>query len=103
MKKRRHSRRPSYSLFKFDRSFLERFGCVAGVDEAGRGPLAGPVVAAAVILPHPCKLPHLADSKLLNPLQRFALYRLIQRYAQAIGVGIIDHEEIDRINIYQAS
>jgi len=76
---------------------------IAGVDEAGRGPLAGPVVASAVILPSQCKLPALADSKLLSADQRMVLYRLIQRQACAIGVGIVEHDEIDRLNIYWAS
>jgi ribonuclease HII len=90
-------------LFRFDRPYRERYGTIAGVDEAGRGPLAGPVVAAAVILPESCRLPHLNDSKQLSASQREALYVLIQRQALAIGVGIVDHAEIDRINIRQAS
>ena len=98
----RKRRRPS-PLFKFDEPFLARYECVAGVDEAGRGPLAGPVVAAAVILPSRCKLPHLNDSKKLSASQRETLYALIQRAAVAIGVGIVDSLEIDRINIRQAS
>src|SRR5579872_2296423 len=96
-------RRSSRSLFKFDRPYRERFDVLAGVDEAGRGPLAGPVVASAVILPSSCKLPALADSKLLSADQRMVLYRLIQRQACAIGVGIVEHDEIDRLNIYWAS
>jgi ribonuclease HII len=76
---------------------------MAGVDEAGRGPLAGPVVAAAVILPESCKLPGLNDSKKLSASQRETLYALIQRAARAIGIGIVEAEEIDRINIRQAS
>lgn len=95
--------RRSWPLFKFDRPFHERYGTVAGVDEAGRGPLAGPVVAAAVILPVGCKLPLLNDSKAISHNARCALYRLVQRSALAIGVGIVDHEEIDRLNIYWAS
>ncbi len=96
-------RRKSGSLFRFDRPFQKRYGWVAGVDEAGRGPLAGPVVSAAVILPFECKLPSLADSKLLSPKQRARLYRLIQRRALAIGVGVVDHDSIDRMNILQAT
>jgi ribonuclease HII len=73
------------------------------VDEAGRGPLAGPVVAAAVILPSAITLPALNDSKQLSAAQRNSVYRLIQRAALAIGVGIVEAAEIDRINIRQAS
>jgi ribonuclease HII len=90
------------SLFKHDLPFWLKHGLVAGVDEAGRGPLAGPVVAAAVILPK-CRIPHLADSKLLTPEQRVKAYRHIQRHAYAIGVGIVPHHEIDRVNILQAT
>lgn len=99
----RPSKRRTSSLFKFDYLFIERYSVLAGVDEVGRGPLAGPVVAAAVILPVSCKLPHLNDSKQLSAAQREDLYALIQRSALAIGVGIVSHTEIDRINIRQAS
>jgi ribonuclease HII len=91
------------NLFRFDLTFCRQYGLIAGVDEAGRGPLAGPVVAAAVILPGSCKLPHLNDSKQLSALQRETLYALIQRAAIAVGVGIVEAAEIDRINIRQAS
>ncbi len=76
---------------------------VAGIDEAGRGPLAGPVVAAAVVLAHDRRIRGLADSKLLAPPEREGLFRLIQERAVAVGVGIVDHETIDRINILQAT
>jgi ribonuclease HII len=76
---------------------------IAGVDEAGRGPLAGPVVAAAVILDLSVELPSLNDSKLLNGKKREALYSLIRETATGIGVGIVEPEEIDRMNIYQAA
>jgi ribonuclease HII len=100
---RRRSNRRTSKLFKFDVSYLERYHLVAGVDEAGRGPLAGPVVAAAVILPSPCRIPTLNDSKQLSEAQRNVVYRTIQRVALAIGVGIVDAAEIDRVNIRQAS
>jgi ribonuclease HII len=76
---------------------------VAGVDEAGRGPLAGPVVAAAVIFPVRCVLAGVDDSKKLSPGRREELYAEIQTRALGIGVGIVDNEEIDRINILQAT
>ena len=76
---------------------------IAGIDEAGRGPLAGPVVSASVILPADVSFPGINDSKQLSPLKRIALYRLIYESAVSIGVGIVDAAEIDRINILQAS
>jgi len=76
---------------------------VAGVDEAGRGPLAGPVVAAAVVLRRDDPIEGLNDSKVLSPRRREVLFQEIQRRARAVGVGIVDHAEIDRINILQAT
>ena len=76
---------------------------IAGIDEAGRGPLAGPVVAAATILPQGFYLPHLDDSKRLSPRKREELFDAIYEQAVAIGIGIVDPAEIDRINILQAA
>lgn len=76
---------------------------IAGVDEAGRGPLAGPVVAAAVILPFNCDIEGIRDSKQLSPRKRESALEKIQSLALGIGVGIIEAEEIDRINILQAT
>jgi ribonuclease HII len=76
---------------------------IAGVDEAGRGPLAGPVVAAAVILPSDFSDPRVTDSKKLSLRQRERLYDVIYREARSVGVGIVDAAEIDRINILQAA
>ena len=85
--------------FTFERQCC---GPVCGVDEAGRGPLAGPVVAAAVILT-PARIPEgLNDSKALSPIQRELLLNMIEKNAQ-IGIGIAEPEEIDRINILGAS
>ncbi|HVY54936.1 MAG TPA: ribonuclease HII [Thermodesulfobacteriota bacterium] len=75
----------------------------AGVDEAGRGPLAGPVVAAAVILPESFNIPGLDDSKKLTHSERVAVLECIVSSALAFAVGIVHHEEIDRINILRAS
>ncbi len=76
---------------------------VAGVDEVGRGPLAGPVVAAAVILPEGTVLPGLDDSKAMKPENRDYLFDLIHEEAVAIGLGSVPAYEIDTINIYQAT
>jgi ribonuclease HII len=76
---------------------------IAGVDEAGRGPLAGPVVVAAVILPPDCRLPGLDDSKKLTPLQREDLYKAITAAALAIKHIVVDSTRIDLVNIYQAT
>ncbi len=77
--------------------------CVAGVDEAGRGPLAGPVVAAAVILDPARPIEGLSDSKKLAPRRREVLCELIMEHALAYGVGRADPAEIDAVNILQAS
>ena len=76
---------------------------VAGIDEAGRGPLAGPVVSAAVILPDGADLPGIDDSKKLTPAKRNRLYDQLYTVASAIGIGVVDTVEIDRINILQAT
>ncbi|WP_086347624.1 ribonuclease HII [Candidatus Enterococcus clewellii] len=81
----------------------EGYRLIAGIDEVGRGPLAGPVVAAAVILPENCELLGVNDSKQLSLKRREELYEQIQTQAISIGIGVVCHEEIDKINIYQAS
>ena len=79
------------------------FSAVCGIDEAGRGPLAGPVCAAAVILPPDCDIPGLNDSKKLSEKKREALFPVIQAKALAFGIGWATAEEIDRVNILQAT
>ena len=76
---------------------------IAGIAEAGRGPLAGPVVAAAVIIAPDRRVKKLCDSKLLTPERREALFHVITAHAMAVGVGIVDHATIDRVNILQAT
>jgi ribonuclease HII len=76
---------------------------VAGLDEAGRGPLAGPVVAAAVVLGPGTRIAGVDDSKRLTPEERESLYPVIHARAVAVGVGVIDAETIDRVNILQAT
>lgn len=81
----------------------ETLGLVCGIDEAGRGPLAGPVVAGAVILPKDCQILYLNDSKKLTARRRDLLYDEILEKALAVGIGVVDHEQIDRVNILQAT
>ena len=76
---------------------------IAGIDEAGRGPLAGPVVAAAVILPPGYEHPEITDSKKLSPRQRERLYGIIERDAVSIGIGVVEAPVIDAVNILQAT
>jgi len=76
---------------------------LAGIDEAGRGPLAGPVVAAAVILPWSYPIPGVRDSKTVRPHERERLYYEIVGRASAIGLGVVDVGDIDRINIFRAT
>ena len=78
-------------------------GVICGVDEAGRGPLAGPVCAAAVILPPNLEIPGLDDSKKLTDKRRRELFPIIKEQAIAYGIGLASHEEIDQINILQAT
>ncbi|CAM2361507.1 ribonuclease HII [Listeria seeligeri] len=83
--------------------YQQGYKCIAGVDEVGRGPLAGPVVAAAVILPEDFSVVGINDSKQLSELKRETLFELIQQQAIAVGVGIIEHDVIDEVNIYEAT
>ena len=76
---------------------------IAGVDEVGRGPLAGPVVAAAVILPKACKIPGLNDSKKIPKSKHKEIYEAVLQNAVAIGIGIKDNQVIDQVNIYEAT
>ncbi|MEJ5348495.1 MAG: ribonuclease HII [Desulfosoma sp.] len=90
--------------FCFDQAIRRRgFRLLAGVDEAGRGPLAGPVVAAAVILPEGMNLSGVTDSKKVSPTRREELVEKIHQVAVSVGVGWVEAQEIDRINILQAS
>lgn len=76
---------------------------IAGVDEVGRGPLAGPVVAAAVILPQGCKIKSLNDSKKIPKKKHLEIFQAVQDQALSIGIGIIDNQVIDQVNIYEAT
>lgn len=87
---------------QFEREYAS-CGYICGIDEAGRGPLAGPVVAGAVILPADCRILYLNDSKQLSEKKREALYAVILHEAVAVGVGCVPHTRIDEINILQAT
>ncbi len=94
----------SMDLWKYENEARNNgFSIIAGVDEAGRGPLAGPVVSAAVILPSNFNAPGLTDSKKLTAASRAFYYDQIYTDADTVGIGIVDSGEIDRINILQAS
>ncbi len=81
----------------------EACSCICGIDEAGRGPLAGPVVAAAVVLPKDCRILYLNDSKKLSEKRRELLFDEIREKARAYGVGMASPRRIDEINILQAT
>jgi ribonuclease HII len=95
---------PTAAPYRYDaqawRTGLSR---IAGIDEAGRGPLAGPVVAAAVVIAPDRRIKGLCDSKVLPAEKREALFAVIHERAIAVGVGIVDHLTIDRINILEAT
>lgn len=92
------------ALWAFENKARDRgYRIVAGIDEAGRGPLAGPVVSAAVILPEGADLPGVDDSKKLTPSRRSRLYERLYAVARSIGIGVVDVAEIDRVNILQAT
>ncbi|MEI6609516.1 MAG: ribonuclease HII [Deltaproteobacteria bacterium] len=84
-------------------AYLEGYRYVAGVDEVGRGPLAGPVVAAAVIFPQEFRNKEINDSKKLSAAKRETLYDVIRNEAIAVGVGVVESDVIDQINILRAS
>jgi ribonuclease HII len=88
---------PEWALYE------KGYRCLAGVDEVGRGPLAGPVLATAVVLPPYCEITGLADSKKLTPRKREQLYDEIVKRALSVGMGRVNQEEIDETNILKAS
>jgi ribonuclease HII len=90
--------------FRFERKLQSRgWKCIAGTDEAGRGPLAGPVVAACVSLSETCDPAPFQDSKKITAKQRSRLYDLLRNSGASIGVGVVSHKGIDSINLLQAS
>jgi Ribonuclease HII len=91
-----------YDMRAYERTY-EAYSHICGIDEVGRGPLAGPVVASAVILPHDCMIPYINDSKKLSAPKREELFEEIMAQAIAVGIGFSSHERIDEINILQAT
>ena len=90
--------------YQYERDLINKgITLIAGVDEVGRGPLIGPVVAAAVILPVNYKLDGLTDSKKLSEKKREEYFKIIQQDAVAIGIGVVNEKVIDEINIYEAT
>ena len=83
--------------------YVQGINLIAGVDEVGRGPLAGPVVAAAVILPQNCKIKGLNDSKKIPKKKHEEIFQAVKENALAIGIGIMDNQVIDQVNIYEAT
>lgn len=93
-----------HNMWEIEHSwFAKGYHLICGVDEAGRGPLAGPVCAAAVILPPDADIPGLNDSKKLSDKRRRELFPVIKEQAVAYGIAFADHQEIDEINILQAT
>ncbi|WP_342755995.1 ribonuclease HII [Kineothrix sedimenti] len=89
-------------MFRYEKKYCD-FAYICGIDEVGRGPLAGPVVAGAVILPKDCDILYLNDSKQLSEKKREELYDIIMKEAVAAGLGYVAPERIDEINILQAT
>ena len=92
-----------YAMREFERRYGGECSCICGVDEAGRGPLAGPVVAGAVILPKDCEILYLNDSKKLSAKKREELFEEIKEKAVSYGIGMSSAARIDEINILQAT
>ena len=91
------------TMLAFEKKYGDEYECICGIDEAGRGPLAGPVVAGAVILPADCEILYLNDSKKLSAARREELYDEIMEKAVATGIGMASPARIDEINILQAT
>lgn len=92
------------SMLSYEKElYVQGIKLIAGVDEVGRGPLAGPVVAAAVILPKNCKIKGLNDSKKIPKKKHEEIFQAVKDNALAIGIGIMDNHVIDKVNIYEAT
>lgn len=102
MEKLAAERERTEQLKQYEKEYAA-YGAICGIDEVGRGPLAGPVVAGAVILPKDCEILYINDSKKLSAAKREALYAVIMEQAVAVGIGMAGPERIDAINILQAT
>ena len=92
------------NILRYEKELYQQgYQAIAGIDEVGRGPLAGPVVTACVILPKNCKIKHLNDSKKIPKNHHEEIYQEILARALGIGIGIVDNNVIDQINIYEAT
>lgn len=102
LKRLKEEKERIYRLSQYEREYAS-WGYICGIDEVGRGPLAGPVVAGAVILPTDCEILYINDSKKLSEKKREELYDVIMEKAVAVGIGMVGPARIDEINILQAT
>lgn len=92
------------TMLRYEKELYQKgYQAIAGIDEVGRGPLAGPVVTACVILPKDCKIRHLNDSKKIPKKHHEEIYEEVLARALGVGIGIVDNDNIDRVNIYEAT
>ena len=92
------------TMLRYEKELYQKgYQAIAGIDEVGRGPLAGPVVTACVILPKDCKIRHLNDSKKIPRKHHEEIYEEVLARALGVGIGIVDNDTIDRVNIYEAT
>lgn len=92
------------TMLRYEKELYQKgYQAIAGIDEVGRGPLAGPVVTACVILPKNCKIRHLNDSKKIPKKHHEEIYEEVLARALGVGIGIVDNDTIDRVNIYEAT
>ena len=92
------------TILRYEKELYQKgYQAIAGIDEVGRGPLAGPVVTACVILPKDCKIRHLNDSKKIPKKHHEEIYEEVLARALGVGIGIVDNDTIDRVNIYEAT
>ena len=103
LEKLRLEKKRTEKLKKYEHYYQDKYEHICGIDEVGRGPLAGPVVAAAVILPRDCDILYINDSKKLTAAKREQLYEVIMEKAVAVGIGMASPDRIDEINILQAT
>ena len=91
------------NLKEYEKKYWDQYEYIGGIDEVGRGPLAGPVVTACVVLPKDCSILYINDSKKLSAQKREELYEIIMREAVSVSIGVNSEERIDEINILQAT